>query len=75
MVGPPLRCTCMPYFWQVLFEVFTQPLVVWYNNMWFWISAVVWVRVTGVAFVFLLGWCLAPQLDSVDGPCWILASS
>ena len=40
----------------------------------FFISAVVRVRVFGVAFVFLWDWCLAPQLDSVESPCWILAS-
>ena len=56
------------------FEAFTQPLMVWYYDVWFSISAVVRVRVLGVAFVFLWGWCLAPQLDSVESPCWIPAS-
>ena len=55
-------------------ETFTQPLMVWYCNVWFMIPAVVRVRVLVVAFVLLWGWCLAPQLNSVEGPCWILAS-
>ena len=55
-------------------ETFTHSLMVWYYVMWFLISAVVRDRVLDVAFVLLWGWCLTPQLDSVEGLCWICAS-
>ena len=56
-------------------EALTQPLMVRYNNVCFWSSAVVRSWFVAVSLVFLQGWCLALQLDSVECPVWILAFS
>ena len=55
------------------FETFTQPLVVWYCYVWFSVHAVIRIKVPVAAIVLLWGWCLAPDLNSIEGPCWILA--
>ena len=62
-----------PIFLASSFETFNQPLMVRYNNVWF--SAVARLWIVDVSFVFLQGWCLALQLDSVECPVWILAFS
>ena len=64
-----------PIFFAISFEAFTQPLMVRYNDVWLWNSAVVWIWIVDVSFVFLWDWCLALQLDSVECPVWILAFS
>ena len=64
-----------PIFHASSFEAVTQPLVVRYNNVWFWYSAVVRSWLAHVFFVFLQGWFLALQFDSVECPIWVLAFS
>ena len=64
-----------PIFLASSFEALTQPLMVRYNSVWFWHSAVVRSWLVVVFFVFLQGWCLALQLNSVECPVWVLAFS
>ena len=53
-------------------KTFTQPPVVWNSYMWFLVPVVIGIRVPVVIFL-LGGWCLAPNLHPVEGPCWVLA--
>ena len=45
-----------PIFLASSLEAFTQPLMVRYNNVWFWNSGVARLWIVAVAFVFLQGW-------------------
>ena len=72
MVGPPFRCTSMPYFLQVLLKLSLSPW--WYGTVvcGFFIHVVTRIKVPVVAIFLLWGWYLAPHLHSVEGPCWVL---
>ena len=64
-----------PIFLASSLEALTQPLMVRYNNVWFWHSAVVRSWFVDVFFIFLQVRCLALQLNSLQCPVWVLAFS
>ena len=64
-----------PIFLARSLEAFTHPLMVRYNNVWFWSSGVARLWIVAVSLDFLQGWWLTLQLDSVECSVWIFAFS